>query len=193
MTDSTSELTFVTGNNQKFIPAQQSCKLYGINLVQASPEIVEIQSENGEQIARHKAKTAYEILKTPVVVTDDSWHISGLRGFPGAYMKSMNHWLTTADFLRLTRDLEDRTVILEQYLVFQDEGAQMLVTRKVTGTILKEVRGIGDCPWVRLATMEGDAGKTIAEIYDNPSDKRSTRLTAQIWHDFAKKYREELA
>lgn len=181
------DLTFVTGNTQKFIPAERVCSTYGIRLSQASPEIHEIQSEDGEVIARSKAAAAYEIIRSPVVVTDDSWHITALNGFPGAYMKSMNHWFETEDFLRLMRGRADRSVTLMQYLVYQDEDRQELVTRKVTGTILDEPRGTGDCPWVRIVTMEGDEGRTIAEIYDDTQTDRSNRRSAQIWHDFARK------
>ena len=101
------QLLFSTGNTGKVSTAQSVCDMFDIQLVPAPVEIIEIQSETGEPIARHKAQEAYRQLQQPLVVTDDSWIIPGLNGFPGPYMKSMNEWFTPEIWLHLTKDLKD--------------------------------------------------------------------------------------
>jgi len=82
---------FVTENSDKFDTARRVLLSSGITLEQSSQDIDEIQSEHIEKIALDKARKAYNILQQPLFVSDDSWNIVGLRGFPGPYMKSVTH------------------------------------------------------------------------------------------------------
>jgi XTP/dITP diphosphohydrolase len=184
-----SELTFVTGNADKYASAEHVSAEYGVNLSQASPDIDEVQSEDSEYIARMKAEAAYQLLKHPVIISDDSWEIPGLNGFPGPYMKSMNHWLSADDFLRLTSPLTDRRVFLIKLLVYKDVSIEKVVSHTVEGTILTEARGNSDSPWTKVVTMPGDNGKTIAEVYEAKL-QLSQRKSAQVWHDFFAWYKD---
>lgn len=79
----THHLIFSTGNPEKFAIGSQTCRGYGIELSQNSLEIDEIQGEDAERIVRDKADKAYSLIGEPVIVSDDSWEIPGLGGFPG--------------------------------------------------------------------------------------------------------------
>ena len=72
-------LEFATSNNLKFLAATEVCHEHDIKLKQAALELLEIQSDNGETIARHKADAAFKALQTPLVVSDDSWIIPGFK------------------------------------------------------------------------------------------------------------------
>ncbi len=174
------ELTFVTGNDDKFITCQHVCAKYGITLMRESPEIDEVQSEDSMYIACKKAEAAYHLLQRPLVVSDDTWEITSLNGFPGSYMKSMNHWLTVDDFLRLLAPMSDRSCTLRQYLVYQDGTEQKVFTNEVRGEILTEARGDISTPWTALVSLEGDNGLTIAEVRAAQRD-RSDRGAADVW------------
>jgi non-canonical purine NTP pyrophosphatase (RdgB/HAM1 family) len=178
------EITFSTGNDEKFLTATHVCDRYGIKLTQKSADVTEIQGENPEKVATDKASKAFELFKVPVVITDDSWAFSGLRGFPGVYMHSINEWFTPEDFLRLILPLADRKAVLTQYLVYDDGHEQKIFTHQTEGELLKEIRGNSKYPNYTVITLAGDNGLSIAEAYDLATDK-STRETAQIWQDFA--------
>src|SRR3989344_4509071 len=135
------ELIFCTTNSQKFAKGHAVCKEYGINLTQKIVEIDEIQSEDVIRVAQDKAKNAYALVRRPVVVSDDAWEISGLRGFPGTYAKSINTWFTVDDYLRLTRPLTDKRIIFVQSLVYQDDKSSKLFVKKIEGTLLDKARG----------------------------------------------------
>lgn len=178
------DLVFCTGNSEKFATAQDVCEHYKIQLIQKSVDITEIQAENPEKVAVDKASKAFAITKEPIVITDDSWAFSGLNGFPGVYMHSINKWFSPEDFLRLTLPLEDRAVTLTQYLIYDDGHSQKVFKRQTEGELLKEIRGNSKYASHTVITLLGNNGLSIAEEYDQATDK-STRKSAQIWRDFA--------
>lgn len=177
-------LVFVTGNTEKFETAKHACSKHGIELVQNKIEIDEIQAEDPKKVALDKASKAFKNIGRPVIITDDSWWFSGLHGFPGVYMHSMNTWLSPADFLRLTLPLKDRKVTLTQYLVYDEGDQQQIFTQQTRGELLKEIKGSSSHSSHTIITLEGDGGMSIAEAYEKTADK-SSRQSAQIWHDFA--------
>lgn len=176
------ELIFVTGNDLKFRTAGRICGPHGIKLVRQDIETVEIQAESGEPIARHKANEAFQKIQKPVVVTDDTWVIPGLRGFPGPYMKSVNHWFAAEDWLRLTLSLEDREIILRQILVYQDEHEQVTFSVDIKGTLLKEIRG--NAPYPHMAIVSLNNGETsMAETFGAGGSDTFGKHTA--WDELA--------
>ena len=180
-------LIFSTGNAEKFLTAKHVCDLLGIDLEQRDIDVTEIQEEDPEKVAIDKAQKAFNEMGQPLVITDDSWSFAGLKGFPGVYMHSINQWFTPQDFIRLTLPLENREIVLTQYLVYMDSSQRKVFKRQTKGELLKEVRGTSKHPSLTVMTLLGDNGLSIAEVYDQASDK-STRRQAQIWHDFVKWY-----
>lgn len=172
------ELIFATGNNDKYFTAEQVLGSYGIKLMQRDLEVDEIQSENNEIIARDKAAKAFAILKQPVVISDDSWEIPGLNGFPGPYMKSINTWFTPEDLLRLTKDLDNRDVFLIQNVVYQDKDTQQLFTKSIKGLLLPEIRGSIGKANERIISITPD-GKSISEVYE--TDRSALGNIGMVW------------
>lgn len=178
-----SQLIFVTGNDLKFKGAQHLCAQHGITLTQQDVETVEIQAESGEPIARHKANEAFQKLQEPVIVTDDTWVIPALRGFPGPYMKSVNHWFTAEDWLRLTLPLEDREIILRQVAVYQDEREQVLFSVDVKGILLKEIRGNHAYPHMMITSFDGGNRSDAEAIAEGHSDTVGMHT---VWQELSK-------
>jgi inosine/xanthosine triphosphate pyrophosphatase family protein len=184
------KLYFSTGNENKFKTARVICKNNGINLEQKDLPIDEIQGEDGLEIIKDKAAKAFALLGEPVVVSDDYWEFLGLNGFPGPYMKSINHWLAPEDMLRLTLPLKNKDVILTQRLAYQDKNTYKVFELQNKGKLIDEIRGISSTANQKLVTLEGDNGLTISEIYDSGID-RSDRKPTRIWKQFAVWYAKE--
>ena len=175
-------LIFPTGNEVKFRLANLVCKQKGIALQRLEIDVPELQAENGEEVCRDKALRAFEILRKPLVVNDDSWIIPGLGGFPGPYMKSMNKWFTSEDWLRLTKDLTDRRIILRQVAVYQDQNQQKTFISDIQGVLLTEIRG--ESHFTHTPMVSFDGGKnTVAEVHARGEAAAEGHRTA--WHDFA--------
>ena len=177
------QLTFVTGNKNKFHTAAHILKDSGIELVHTSFDIDEIQGEDGKVIALDKAHKAFYILKKPLIISDDSWSISGLRGWPGPYMKSMNHWLTPQDFLRLTLPLSDRGVTLHQIAVYQDEKGQKVFTNDIKGKLLNHAADFESIPWMKIVSLTKD-GRSLAEVRQLNPEQLATE-NSNVWHELA--------
>lgn len=181
-------ILFSTGNTEKFEIAKASCEPLGLQLEQLALDIDEIQAEDGEIVVARKARDAFAAAGKPVVVSDDSWNIPGLRGFPGPYMKSMDHWLTPQDFINLTGPLEDRRIILVQLLAYQDADTYKLFRTEYVGTLLREPRGNYGRPLQKVVTMPGDDGLSIAEVYDQGRLQHENREVGEGWRKLAEWY-----
>lgn len=177
------QVLFSTGNSQKFTIGQTVCQEYGISLLQKDLQIDEVQSEEAEYVARKKAEHAYVAAKQPVLISDDSWAFLGLNGFPGTYAKSINHWLTPADLLRLLDGITDRRLLFTQILVYQEGQRQEIFKKETIGTALYEPKGKSGATTQKIVSFEPDE-KTISEKLDEGSYFSGTD-TLQVWHDFA--------
>ncbi|HVS58790.1 MAG TPA: non-canonical purine NTP pyrophosphatase [Candidatus Saccharimonadales bacterium] len=173
------QLLFVTSNDHKVLTAKHVCKQFDISVTRHNLDLQEIQSISGETIAKHKAHQAFDLLKQPLVVTDDTWEIPGLNGFPGPYMKYVNQWFTPTDFLRLTKPLKDRRIILHQIICYQDSSGQKIFTHPVEGILLAEARGVSSYPIFTIVSFDG--GKhSSAEINSAGYTAINNHYTA--WH-----------
>lgn len=159
------DFSFVTSNDIKFQAAKFVLDTHGIIFDRQLIDFVEIQADDGESIARHKAEQAFAALQAPVVVTDDSWLIPGLNGFPGAYMHQVNDWFSADDWLRLTRDLVDRRMILRQIIVYQDVAGQQLFSSDIEALILHESRTSSGLKHFSIISFDGGRS-SAAEVFE---------------------------
>jgi len=179
------KLIFSTGNSDKFHTAQRVLQPSGIELSQAKLDIDEIQSEGGDAIILDKSHKAFGLVGRPVVVSDDSWSIPGLNGFPGPYMKSINTWFKEEDFLNLTINLKDRQIFLTNRLAYNDGHKIKLFKNDRKGMLLKESRGKSSHLSHQFIVMDGDNGLSQAEVYSRGLDQNN-RERALVWNMLAK-------
>lgn len=182
------KLLCATGNESKFGVAKAVLAKYGIELQQIVIDIDEIQGEEGLKVVEHKAWAAYNIVQKPVVVTDDCWNIPALKGFPGPYMKSINHWFEPKDFLSLAVGLDDRTILLEQFVAYCDGHEVACFRKDIPGKILKAARGIFGPPIMKVVSLDDDGNRSIAETFDQAKQHQADRLEShgQAWAELGK-------
>lgn len=190
------KLLCATGNKVKFDIGRKLLEQYDIELEQVVVEIDEIQGEDAEVIIRDKVAKAFAAVQRPVVVTDDSWTIPGLRGFPGPYMKSITHWFTPEDFVRLTSTLADRRIFLNRFIAYQDEQQVVVFREDIAGELQKQAQGKGNYgqSLMKVVSLEGDNGLTVSEIYDAGKEHDSERLhrLGRDWQEFGTWYKEHV-
>lgn len=176
-------LYFVTSNKDKIFLAKKNLYPLGVRFENKPFEIHEIQSDNDEEIAIKKAIDAFGFFQKPLFVSDDSWYITSLNGFPGPYMKNMNAWLKAEDFLRLLDPYGNREVILRQTICFTDGKETKTFSQDNKGVILREKKGRG-FPSLQITSFHKN-GKSLAECIEeniNPIEN------VQIWINFGKWY-----
>lgn len=181
-------IAFATGNAQKITIAQTVSADFGISVQPISLDIDEIQGEDPRKIVAHKAREAFKQIQKPVVVSDDSWSIPALNGFAGPYMKSVNHWFSAADFLRLMHGVSDRSIFLHQYLAYIDEAGMHVVTNDLHGVFTTEPRGDNSASAnMNIVALDSDNGKTIAEVFEQGESAVAERYKNRpdAWHEMA--------
>ena len=183
---------FATTNKEKLLIAQTVCSKFEITVEQASADIDEIQGEDPVPIVKDKACRAYELLAKPIVVSDDSWDIPALNGFPGPYMKSVNSWFKSEDFLRLMDGVKDRTIILHQMLAYYDGDTMKVFKNDIKGKVIDKPRGKNEkSPNMTVTELDNDNGKTIAEVFEQGEKAVAERYLTlpDAWHLFAVWYK----
>ncbi len=175
-------ILLATKNERKIREAKAACEKFGIEVKQVKLDVDEIQSSDPHKISKQKAETAYSIVGQPVVVTDTYWNIPALNGFPGAYMKEVNEWLTPKDFLQLMKNKSDRRISFTESITYKDSKQTKVFSKEFWGLFLVNPRGSGNSI-EQLAQFDG---QTIAQRKDQ--GKLSHDPEDYIWFEFAEWY-----
>ena len=121
-------VTFISGNQRKIENLHLFLNPYDATFESTSlPDLLEIQSHDMFEVAKHKAISAYDRLQKPVIINDGGWSIPALRGFPGPYMKDVNRWLSPEDIWNMMKDKEDRSISLTDIYVGVDREGEVSV------------------------------------------------------------------
>ncbi len=177
-----------TTNADKFGLGQKTLAGHDIELIQVKLGIEEIQGEDAHTVVRDKAEKAYRQLGKPVVVSDDWWELAALNGFPGPYMKSINHWFTPGDFMRLMHGQKDRSVKLITHLGYFDGRDFELFSDTIYAKLVDRPKGSYGPTIMKVVTLAHDNGLTISEVYDtgNPYSQERMPMYSQGWQALAK-------
>lgn len=180
-------LYYITGNQSKFLTAQNNLQKHGIYLEQKELDIPEIQAATTEEVALDKAAKAFEIIKKPLLVSDHGWLVSALKGFPGPYMKYMNTWFEPNDFLALMQSHQNREVTLRQNLIYIDKDTTKAFAYDLKGYVLQEAKGSLGTNWDKVVCLTND-NKSIAESREESGKKSILLDEPEPWLSFANWY-----
>lgn len=180
-------LLFATTNPRKIAEANSVLTNFNIIVEPVALDIDEIQHRDPEVITKAKAKAAYAVTQQPVVVSDTSWSIPALNGFPGGYMKDVSAWFKDTDWLALMAQYEDRTIYVHEHLAYYDGTELHHFVADYKGKIAHEASGLKaeDESIERVAIMYGN--KTMASIkLENAIASAGEVL--EHWEQFGKWY-----
>lgn len=153
---------FVTGNQHK---ADHLARLLGLPVEHVKLDLDEIQSADVKEVATHKVKQAYELVKQPVFVEDVSLGFAALNGLPGPFVK---FFLSTHDGLeklcRMLDGFESRQAYGECVYAYYDGQRLELIHGGIQGLIADHPRGDDGFGWDAIFCPEGYDGKTRAEL-----------------------------
>jgi XTP/dITP diphosphohydrolase len=132
-----SELYFVSNNLHKYseIKFISNDKIIGLDLKFCKQDIIEIQDEKIEKIAIEKAKSAYNIVKKPIIIEDDGLFIKSLNGFPGQYSKFILKSIGNKGIIRLLKGSSDRSAYFKSIFVYNDGSIVKVFYGKSIGKI----------------------------------------------------------
>jgi len=114
------KISVVTSNANK---AVEVAAFFGgtLEVTHVALDIPEYRAENVGEIARGKAKFAYEQLHTPLIVDDTGFSIDTLNGFPGPYAAYVLQVIGNEGILKLMEGEENRNASFTTAIAFADE------------------------------------------------------------------------
>lgn len=180
-------ILFATGNARKIHEANETLNHYDITVQPISVMIDEIQHHDPVEITKAKARAAYEAAGMAVVVSDTSWSIPALGGFPGGYMKDVGIWWTEQNWLDVMARQSDRRLFCFEHVAYYDGETMQHFVEKYEGYFTKEARGRKDDSesFERVAVLYGN--ETMAEQLER-GENASAGETLGHWQQFGKWY-----
>lgn len=169
-----SKLTFITGNAGK---AKYLGDYFHIPVDHKKLDLIEIQSLDLKEIVEDKARRAYEIMKSPVIVEDVSLIFNGMKKLPGPLIKWFLETLGNKELIKLVDSLDTRDAFAEVEFAICDESGAHTFSGSMEGTISTEPRGEMGFGWDPIFIPKG-YDKTWAEMSDDEKHATSMRKIA---------------
>jgi XTP/dITP diphosphohydrolase len=167
-------LTFITGNANK---ADQLGRYLSFSVEHTKLDIPEIQSLDLEEVATEKAKAAYAILGTPVLVEDTALTFKALNGLPGTLIKWFFESIGNEGLAKLLNGYENRNAIAKTCFALCDKDGVKLFLGECKGTVPESPKGDSDFGWNPIFIPEGEE-LTWAEMTPEQSAVTSMRRLA---------------
>lgn len=167
-------LTFITGNKNK---ALQLSRYLAFPVKHLQLDIEEIQSLDLEQVATAKAKSAYDLLKTPILVEDTAVTFEALGRLPGTFIKFFLQELGNEGIAKLLDGHQNRNATAETCFALCDENGVHLFKGARKGCVAQSPRGESNFGWNPIFIPEGET-LTWAEMDSAGQSKTSMRRLA---------------
>lgn len=157
------QVIFATGNQRKIAEAMATLQPYDVTVLPQKIAMDEIQHRDPVEVTKAKAGTAFAVTGRPVVVSDTSWSVPALGGFPGAYMKDIGAWLQPEDWLGMMRHHNDKRIMCHEHVAFYDGTTLKHFQSDYEGHFVDTPRGRDDDEesFEKVVVLYGD--KTMAE------------------------------
>lgn len=168
------KITVVTGNAHK---AVEVAAFFGdsIEVVHVALNIPEYRSDDVAEIAREKARYAYEHLSTPLIVDDTAFSIEALNGFPGPYAAYVLRAIGNAGILKLMDGVTNRNAHFTTAIAYADETGIRVFPGTLHGQIIPVPRGTGGFGYDPIFEV---GGRTLAELPLAEKSRQSHRALA---------------
>ena len=162
--------TFITGNAGK---AKYLADYFHMPVEHKKLDLVEIQSLDLKEVVEDKAKRAYEIMKSPVIVEDVSLTFKGMKKLPGPLIKWFLETLGNEGLVKLVDSLDNRQALAEVEFAICDGDGVHTFGGSMEGSISDSPRGEMGFGWDPIFIPKGYQ-LTWAEMSDD--DKHATSM-----------------
>jgi len=167
-------LTFVTGNPAK---AEFISRNLGMPVAHQSVDVPEIQSLDVKEVILEKARAAYKIIGSPVLVDDAALHFTALGRLPGPLTKWFEVELSLEKMCRLLDPFDDRSASIEVAYGLFDGSQEYFFHAVASGQIADHPRGEQGFGFDPIFIHEG-LEKTRGELSQEEQTRLSPRYTA---------------
>ncbi|MFA5132432.1 MAG: non-canonical purine NTP pyrophosphatase [Candidatus Paceibacterota bacterium] len=168
------KLTFITGNEMK---AKQLSDHFHFPVDHMKLDLPEIQSLDVEEVVIDKARRAYAIVKSPVLVEDVSFTLNALGSLPGPLIKWFLQSMGNSELCKLLDGHEDRSATAEVCFGFCDGDKVHVFKGTRKGVVTKSPRGVAGFGFDPIFIPEGFT-KTWGEMNEEEGRESSMRRLA---------------
>jgi len=168
------KLTFITGNASK---AKYLSDYFHLPVEHVKLDLHEIQSLDLKEVVEDKARRAYEMVKSPVLVEDVSLVFNDLKKLPGPLIRWFLETLGNDGLCRLLDGSSDRSALAEVEYAICDEKGVHTFRGSVEGIIAGEPKGETNFGWDPIFIPKGHS-KTWAEMTGDEKHETSMRKIA---------------
>ena|SRR3989338_10419157 len=166
-------IVVITSNKHKVAEINQ---ILGTNYKVSKIDIPEIQSLNLDEVIEAKARTAYEIVKKPVLVTDVSLEIKALNGLPGPFVKYFVQTIGAGGTANLIKNKSKKAKVTDA-LGLYDGKVLRIFKGTLEGTISDSPKGDSGFGFDVVFIPKGQK-KTYAQMSETEKNEISHRSIA---------------
>jgi XTP/dITP diphosphohydrolase len=165
-------IQFATGNVGKLAEAQAHLEPLGHRVESARVDVLEIQADTLEEVARFKAENLLEQLSPPFFVEDAGLFVDALHGFPGVYSAYAYKTLGDAGLLNLlAHEAANRLAHFQAVIAYVDPHGQLhLFSGRIEGSISNTPQGEGGFGYDPVFIPKGHE-RTFAQL--TPAEKNA--------------------
>jgi|TARA_Y100000310_G_scaffold125137_1_gene123961 XTP/dITP diphosphohydrolase len=153
---------FATSNPGKFKEAKMLFNKNNLELEHYNVDLLEIQTDNVEELALYSVRHAFKALNKPVFVEDAGIFIKSLKDFPGVYSKHACYTIGLEGILKLLEGVEDRSAEFRAVVAYKDAENEKVFKGVCRGNITSQVRGRDGFGYDPIFLPQGK-NKTYAE------------------------------
>lgn len=168
------KLTFITGNPAK---AKYLGNYFHIPVDHIKLDLPEIQSTDLQEIVEDKAKRAFEIIKSPVIVEDVSLVFHEMKSLPGPLIKWFLEALGNEGLCKLVSGFGSKQATAKVMFAICDDSGVHTFAGSMSGSIADTPRGEMGFGWDPIFMPDGFT-KTWAEMTDDEKHNTSMRRQA---------------
>ena len=166
-------ITFITGNQAK---AASPAKHLNHPISHRKVDLDEIQSLELNEIAEQKARQAYRIVGSPILVEDVGLVFEPLSKLPGPFIKWFEIELGLDRICKLVDKLGNRKAVASVCFVYYDGQNIKFFDGQLSGSISDKPRGNNGFGFDPIFIPQS-TNKTLAEMDEAETEKFSLRTT----------------
>ena len=168
------KLTFITGNPAK---AKYLSDYFHIPVDHIKLDLPEIQSTDLKEIVEDKARRAFDIVKTPVIVEDVSLVFHELKALPGPLIKWFIETLGNDGLCKLVDSYNNKTATAKVMFAICDKSGVRTFSGSIDGSITDTPIGKIGFGWDPIFIPDGYT-ETWAEMSNDEKHATSMRKIA---------------
>ena len=168
------DITFVTGNQKKVTEME---RILGIELKSKKIDLPELQSLDIKEVVVEKARRAFSVLGTSVIVEDTALVFHALGKLPGTFVKWFAEELDYEGMCRLLDGKEDSSATVYACIAYFDGENMDTFMGECKGTISESPRGGEGFGFDCIFIPEGYE-ETWSELPNEVKDDMSHRARA---------------